>query len=60
MSIFHEIQCISVVREASQMVGQAGSRIRIVYADMNLIRSKIKIKVTGLLNFRKLPKIAFF
>jgi len=38
----------------SQMVGQAGRLRRIVYVDMTLTRSKVKVKVTGLLNFRKL------
>ena len=38
----------------SQMVGYAGSPIGIVHADLTLTRSKVKIKVTGLLNFRKL------
>jgi len=36
--------------------------LRILCADMTLNRSKVKVKVkvTGLLNFRKLPKIALF
>jgi len=38
------------------MVGHAGSTTGIVHADMTLTRSKFKIKVTGLLNFRKLAK----
>jgi len=38
------------------MVGHAGSPTGIVHADMTLIRSKFKVKVTGLLNFQKLPK----
>jgi len=38
------------------MVGHAGSSARSVYADMTLTRSKVKVKVTGLLNFRKLAK----
>jgi len=33
------------------MVGRAGSTTRIVHADVTLIRSKVKVKVTGLLNF---------
>ena len=37
------------------MAGRAGSPTGIVYADMTLTRSKVK--VTGLLNFRKLPKL---
>ena len=36
----------------SQMVGQAG----IVHVDMTLTRSKVMVKVTGLLNFRQLAK----
>jgi len=38
------------------MVGYAGSTTRIVHADMTLTRSKVKVKVTGLLNFRRLAK----
>ena len=38
------------------MVGHAGSRTRTVHADMTLTRSKVKVKVTGLWNFRKLAK----
>ena len=38
----------------SQMVGYAGSTTGIVHADVTLTRSKVK--VTGLLNFRKLAK----
>jgi len=34
------------------MVEHAGSTTGTLYADMTLIRSKVKIKVTGLLNFR--------
>jgi len=40
------------------MVGHAGSPTGIVHADMTLTQSKVKVKVTGLLKFRKLPKIA--
>ena len=36
----------------------AGSPTCIVHADVTLARSKVKVKVTGLLNFRKLPKVA--
>jgi len=36
------------------MVGHAGSSIRIVHADMTFTR--FKVKATGLLNFRKMPK----
>jgi len=38
------------------MVGRAGSPTGTVHADMTLTRSKVKVKVTGLLNFRKLAK----
>jgi len=38
------------------MVGRAGSPAGIVDADMTLTRSKVKVKVTGLLNFRQLAK----
>ena len=44
----------------SQMVGRADRPKRIVHADVILTRSKINVKVTGLLNFQKLPKIALF
>ena len=38
------------------MVGYAGSPIYTAYVDMTLTRSKVKVKVTGLLNFRQLAK----
>jgi len=38
------------------MVGYAGSPTYIAYVDMTLTRSKVKVKVTGLLNFRQLAK----
>jgi len=38
------------------MVGHTGSTTGIVHADMILTRSKVKVKVTGLLNFPKLAK----
>jgi len=38
------------------MVGHAGSPTRTVYVDMTLTRSKVNVKVTGLLDFRQLPK----
>ena len=38
------------------MVGRAGSTTGIVHADISLTRSKVKVKVTGLLNFRQLAK----
>jgi len=47
---------ISVVRHASVRLLGAGSTTGTVHADMTLTRSKVKIKVTGLLNFRKLAK----
>jgi len=36
------------------MVGFTGSPVRIVYANVTLTRSKLKVKVTELLKFRKL------
>jgi len=38
------------------MVGHAGSPTGIVHANATLNRSKVKVKVTGLLNFRQLEK----
>jgi len=38
------------------MIRQDGSPTCIVHADVTLTRSKVKVKVTGLLNFPKLPK----
>jgi len=38
------------------MVGRAGSATGTVHADVTLTRSKVKVKVTGLLNFRILAK----
>ena len=40
------------------MVGYAGSATYklTAYVDMTLTRSKVKVKVTGLLNFRQLAK----
>jgi len=38
------------------MVGRAGSTIGTVHADVTLTLSKVNVKVTGLLNFRKLAK----
>jgi len=38
------------------MVGRAGSTTGTVHADMTLTGSKVKVKVTGVLNFRKLAK----
>jgi len=38
------------------MVGYAGSPTYTAYVDMTLTRCKVKVKVTGLLNFRQLAK----
>jgi len=38
------------------MVGYAGSPTRTVYVGVTLIRSKVKVNITGLLNFRQLAK----
>jgi len=40
------------------MVGCAGSPTRTVYVDVTLTPSKVKVKVTGLLNFRQLGKVS--
>jgi len=37
-------------------LGHAGSPTRTVYVDVTLTRFKVKVKVTGLLNFRQLAK----
>jgi len=39
------------------MVVYAGSPTYTAYVDMTLTRSKVKVKVTGLLNFRRLAKL---
>jgi len=39
------------------MVGYAGSPTFTVYVDVTLTRSKVKVKVTGLLNFPQLAKL---
>jgi len=44
----------------SHTVGRAGSPTCIVYVDVTLTQSKVKVKVTELLNFRQLPKTAHF
>ena len=41
-------------KATSHMIGQAASLTRTVHVAMTLTRSKVKVKVTGLLNFRKL------
>jgi len=59
MSIFHDIQMATYFGTAwsySHMVGYAGSPIRTVYVDVTLTRSKVKVNLTGLLNFRQLAK----
>jgi len=38
------------------MVGYAGSTTRTVYVDVTLTRSKVKVNLTGHLNFRQLAK----
>jgi len=38
------------------MVGYADSPARTVYVGMTLTRSKVKVNLTGLLNFRQLAK----
>ena len=38
------------------MAGHAGSRTRIMYVDMTLTRSNIKVNVIDLLRFRKSPR----
>jgi len=56
MSIFHDIQMATYYGTGwcySHMVGYAGSP---TYVDMTLTRSKVNVKVTGLLNFRQLAK----
>jgi len=63
MSIFHDIQMATYFGTAwrySHMVGYSGSPTRTVYVDVTLTPSKVKVKVTGLLNFWKLPKTARF
>jgi len=54
MSIFHEIQMAMSVWGYRQMVGHAGSPTSIVHVDVTFTRSKVKVNVTGLLNFQKL------
>jgi len=40
----------------SHVVGPTGSPACTVYVDVTLTRSNVKVKVTGLLNVRQLPK----
>jgi len=59
MSIFHDIQITTYFGTGwcySHMVGYAGSFTYTAYVDMTLTLSKVKVKVTGLLNFRQLAK----
>ena len=58
MSIFHDIQMATYFGSGcySHMVGYAGSPTYTAYVDMTLTRSKVKIKVMGLLNFPQLAK----
>jgi len=59
MSIFHDIQMATFFGTAwrySHMVGYAGSPTRTVYVGVILTRSKVKVNITGLLNFRQLAK----
>ena len=59
MSIFHDIQMATYFGTAwcySHMVGYAGSLTYTVYVDLTLTRSKVNVKVTGLLNFQQLAK----
>jgi len=59
MSIFHDIQMATHFGTGccySHMVGYAGSPTYTAYVDMTLTRSKVKVTVTGLLNFRQLAK----
>jgi len=59
MLIFHDIQMATYFGTGwsySHMVGYAGSPTYTVYVDMTLTRAKVKVKVTGLLNFRKLAR----
>jgi len=59
MSIFHDIQMATYFGTGwcySHMVGYAGSLTYTAYVDMTLTQFKVKVKVTGLLNFRQLTK----
>jgi len=59
MSIFQDIRMATYFGTGwcySHMVGYAGSPTYTAYVDMSLTRSKVKVKVTGLLNFRQLAK----
>ena len=59
MSIFHDIQMATYFDTAwsySHMVGYAGSPTCTVYVGMTLTPSKVKVSLSGLLNFRQLAK----
>jgi len=59
MSIFHDIQVATYFGTGwcySHMVVYADSPTYTAYVDMTLTRSKVKVKVTGLSNFRQLAK----
>jgi len=59
MLIFHDIQMATYFGTGwyySHMVGYAGSPTYTAYVDVTLTLSKVKVKVTGLLNFRQLAK----
>jgi len=59
MSIFHDIQMATYFGTGwcySHVVGYSGSPTYTAYVNVTLTRSKVKVKVTGLLNFRQLPK----
>jgi len=58
MSIFHHIQMATYFGTAwsySHMVGYAGPT-RTVYVDVTLTQSKVKVNLSGLLNFLELAK----
>ena len=59
MSIFHDIQMATYFGTGwcySHMVVYADSPTYTAYGDMTLTRSKVKVNVTGLLNFRQSTK----
>ena len=45
-----------MLQSHGMMAGHAGSPTCTVYVDVTLTRSKVKVMVTGLLNFRQLAK----
>ena len=56
MSIFHDIQMATYFGTGWCYGHMVGSPTYTAYVDMTLTRSKVKVKVTGLLNFRQLAK----